>query len=409
MAVFEYQAKDQAGKIRNGKLEAESENAVRTGLAKNNLHVLFVKKKKKSLNEINIPFLSSGKVKTRYLVVFTRQLSTMVNAGVPLSRSIATLQTQSESPVLREHLVQINKDLEGGENFADALAKHPKIFSTIYVNMVRAGETGGILDDILKKLSVQLEKDAAIKGKIKSAMTYPSVIGTITIVAFFFLMTTIVPKIGDIIISLGGSSDALPIYTRVLLSMSNVMKTPVFLISMAIIIPTLLFAFRKYTATPAGKLVWHGLLLKMPIVKTLNTKVAVARFARTFASLNSAGVSVIQALQVTAAAIGNAVIEKDLIEISKQVQAGSQLSAELEKSKYFPSLVAQMMAVGEETGQTGDVLVKVAEFYEEEVDVFVAALSSIIEPLMIVVMGSIVGVIAASVFGPISNISSNIQ
>lgn len=409
MPIYEYQAKDKSGKTRSGQMDSKNEATVRASLSKNNLQVVFIKKKKKSINEINIPFLTSGKVKTKYIVIFTRQLSTMVSAGVPLSRSIATLQNQSESPVFRTHLGQINKDLEGGQTFADALEKHPKIFSSIFVNMVRAGETGGILEDILKKLSIQLEKDAAIKGKIKSAMTYPGVIGTITVIAFFFLMTTIVPKIGDIIVSLGGGTNSLPIYTRVLISMSSVMKSPPFLIGVAIGIPLFVTLFKRYTATTKGRLVWHGMLLKMPIVKTLNTKVAVARFARTFASLNSAGVSVIQALQVTAAAIGNAVIERELLEISKQVQAGSQLSAELEKSKYFPTLVAQMMAVGEETGQTGEVLVKVAEFYEEEVDVFVASLSSIIEPLMIVVMGSIVGVIAASVFGPISNISSNIQ
>lgn len=408
MATFEYRGIDAQGKAKNGKIEANSLNGARTALANSGIKPIVVKPYKKKNGDINIGFLG-GKVKTKHLVVFTRQLSTMVSAGVSLTRSIATLAAQTESKVLKEALIQVQHDVESGQSFADSLAKHPKIFNNIYINMVRAGETGGILDDILKKLSIQQEKDAAVKGKIRGAMTYPSVIFAITMIAFFFLMTTIVPQIGDIIVSLGGSEDSLPIYTKVLLALSDILKSPAFLAGVIIITPILIVAFKKYTKTPAGRLRWHGIVLKIPVVKTLVTKVAVARFARTFASLNGAGVSIIQALEVTAGAIGNAVIEKELLDTSKAVQSGEQLSKQLEKSIVFPLLVSQMMAVGEETGQTSEILVKVAEFYEEEVDTFVGSLSSIIEPMMIVVMGSIVGVIAASVFGPISNISTNIQ
>ncbi len=409
MPKFEYSAVDKQGKHKTGFLESKDATAARAALARLELRSIVVKKQKRSLNEINVPGLGEQRVKSKDLVVFTRQLATMVNAGVPLVRSINTLTQQTESAGLKKHLKQIAKDIESGESFADALAKHPKVFNLIYVNMVRAGEAGGILDDILKKLSLQQEKDSAIKGKIKGAMTYPAVIFTITMVAFFFLMTSIVPKIGDIIISLGGTQDSLPIYTRVLLKISDFMQTPIFIGGVFIGIPLLIFLFKRWTSKPKGRYQWHKILLKMPIVKTLITKVAVARFARTFASLNTAGVSIVNAMNVTAGAIGNAVIEKELKDAAKEVQAGVQLSSQLEKSKYFPPLIAQMMAVGEETGQTGDVLIKVAEFYEEEVDAFVEALSSIIEPVMIVVMGSIVGVIAASVFGPISNISQNLQ
>lgn len=409
MAKFEYTAIDKEGNKKSGVIEAKDSATARNNLARLGVKPLVVKKEKKSLNEINIPGIGSEKVKTKDLVVFTRQLATMVNAGVPLVRSINTLTIQTESDGLRRHLKQVSKDIESGEAFADALAKHPKVFNSIYVNMVRAGETGGILDEILKKLSEQQEKDAAIRGKIKSAMTYPSVILTITTVAFFFLMTTIVPKIGEIIVGLGGTEDSLPVYTKVLLKLSAVMQTPGFLVAVLVGVPLGIVLFKRWTSKPAGKYQWHSILLKLPIVKTLITKVAVARFARTFASLNTAGVSIVNAINVTAGAIGNAVIEKELKDAAKEVQAGVQLSDQLQESRFFPPLVAQMMAVGEETGQTGEVLLKVAEFYEEEVDAFVEALSSIIEPMMIVVLGGIVGVIAASVFGPISNISQNIQ
>lgn len=407
MANFQYIASDKTGKTIKATIESDSKEAAIETLRKQGVHVINVQPASKS-GFLNYS-LGSGKVKTKDLVIFTRQLATLVNAGVPLVRSLNTLQQQTESKTLKKQLEAVIKKVEGGSSLADALAPHKKTFTPIYVNMVRAGEEGGILDQVLNRLAVQQEKDAAIRGKIKSAMAYPTVISVITFVAFFFLMTTIVPKIGDIIISLGGSEASLPIYTRVLLSVSSVMKSPPFLIGTLIILPVALILFRRYIKTPKGRYFWHSILLKMPIVKTLITKVAIARFARTFSSLMGAGVSIVDSINTTAGAIGNAVIEKELTDSAKAVQSGEQLSVRLEKSKHFPPLVSQMLAVGEETGQTDEILLKIAEFYEEEVDAFVAGLSSIIEPLMIVVLGSIVGVIAASVFGPISNISTNIK
>jgi type IV pilus assembly protein PilC len=275
--------------------------------------------------------------------------------------------------------------------------------------MVRSGEEGGILDDVLKRLALQQEKDAAIRAKIKSAMTYPAVISIITAVAFIFLMTSVVPKIGDVIKNIGGEDAKLPVYTEIMLQISAVMKTPTFLIGMVFVLPSAFWLFRRYIKTKKGRYMWHKVLLKIPIVKTLITKVAIARFARTFSSLMGAGVGILQAITTTAGAIGNAVIEKELLESAKTVQAGGQISDHLAKSTVFPPLVSQMLAVGEETGQIDQILIKVAEFYEEEVDAFVGALASIIEPLMIVVLGGIVGVIAASVFGPISQLSSQIS
>lgn len=406
MANFQYIATDRIGKTVKSTLESESKEAAVEQLKKQGLRVLSIQPAGKA-SGLNISI--GGKVKTKDAVIFTRQLATLVNAGVPLVKSLSTLQVQTGSKLLKAQLEAVIRKVEGGSSLADALAPHKKTFSPIYINMVRAGEEGGILDEVLNRLALQQEKDAAIRGKIKSAMAYPAVISAITFVAFFFLMTTIVPKIGEIIISLGGSEASLPIYTRVLLQMSAVMKSPPFLIGVLAVLPVVLIAFQKYKKTERGRYHWHSILLKLPIVKTLITKVAIARFARTFSSLMGAGVSIVDSINTTAGAIGNAVIEKELLESAKAVQSGEQLSGKLENSKHFPPLVAQMLAVGEETGQTDQILIKIAEFYEEEVDAFVGALASIIEPLMIVVLGAVVGVIAASVFGPISNISTNIK
>lgn len=407
MIQFQYVATKKNGEIAKGLVDADDQKSALEAVKKLGLHPLSVHQAKKGAGFLSISI--GSKVKVKDLVIFTRQLATLVNAGVPIVRSLSTLQQQTESQVLKKQLGVIVKKVEAGSALGDSLELYPKTFSSIYVNMVKAGEEGGILDEVLNRLALQQEKDAAIRGKIKGAMTYPAVISFITFVAFFFLMTTIVPKIGDIIVSLGGTKDSLPIYTKVLLGISSILKSPLFLVFVLVGLPILLILFKKYTSTKKGRYQWHSLLLKMPVVKTLNTKVAIARFARTFSSLMGAGVNIVQAINTTAGAIGNAVIEKELLDSAKAIQAGQQLSQQLEKSKHFPPLVSQMLAVGEETGQTDQILIKVAEFYEEEVDTFVGALSSILEPMMIVVLGSIVGVIAASVFGPISSISNNIK
>lgn len=408
MAKFSYIATNETGKSTQGIIESTDKDAAFEMLHKQNLRPISVQPAKKSTG-LGAITIGRNKVKSKDLVIFTRQLSTLVNAGVPLVRSISTLQTQTESDALKKQLGNVVKKVEAGGSLGDALAEYPRTFSSIYVNMVRAGEEGGILDDVLSRLAIQQEKDAAIRGKIKGAMVYPSVIATITFAAFFFLMTTIVPKIGGIIKSLGGAGAQLPIYTRVLLSMSDTMKKPIFIVSVVIVLPILIYLFRRYIRTKNGRYHWHSALLRTPILKMILTKIAIARFARTFASLMSAGVSIVQAIKTTAGSIGNAVIEKELLDSARAVEAGEQLSAQLENSKHFPPLVSQMLAVGEETGQTDQIILKVAEFYEEEVDTVIGSLASIIEPVMIIVLGSMVGVIAASVFGPISQISTSIH
>ena len=404
MAKFEYTAVCTNSKTLSGVIESTSADSARAYLTKQGLRPLVVKPVKEG--GLKIPGIGGGKVKLRDMVVFTRQLATMINAGVPLVRSLATLESQTESAALKKHIAVIAKDIEGGMAFADALEKHPTVFSPIYINMVRAGEAGGILDDILKKLAVQQEKDASIRAKFKSAMTYPAVLITITVSVFVALMTFVVPRIGKIILDLGGEDAKIPPLTQAMLSISNFMTSKWYILLGGTI--AVVAFLRWYLKKPEGRRMKDRLLLKIPVLKVVITKVAVARFARIFASLMTAGVSVLDSIEVTAKAVGNSLVEDELMQASKAVANGQPFSAPLAESKIFPPIVSQMLAIGEETGQIGDILVKVADFYEEEVDATVDSLSSILEPIMIVVMGGMVGVIAASVIGPISNLSSQI-
>lgn len=392
------------GRTLTGNVQANSKEAVMESLRKQGLQPIIVKQHKN--NDILAKFNFNKKVKLKDLATFTRELSTMVSAGVPLSRALNTLKTQTSNQYFKDIIGDIGKNVEGGMPLADGFAKYPRVFSDVYTNMVRAGEAGGILDEILKRLATQIERDASIRKKVKSAMAYPTVIMVITVLAFFGIMIFIIPKISTILTDLGGEDAKLPIYTQVMLDISDFLRAqaPIIIVIVAI----LLYVLRRYIRTPKGKYKFHALLLRIPVFKTVVLKVAVARFSRTFASLMSAGVGVLDALQVTGGAMGNKVIEKELLDAAQDVRNGKQLSDSLANSKHFPPIVAQMLAVGEETGKIDSILVKVADFYEEEVAATVDGLSSIIEPIMIIVLGSLVGVIAASVMGPIASLSKNI-
>ncbi|HEU4984669.1 MAG TPA: type II secretion system F family protein, partial [Nitrososphaera sp.] len=322
--------------------------------------------------------LFQPKVKLRDLVVFTRQLSTMVSAGVPLPRSLVTLADQAENKYFKTVITAVGKDIEAGTSLGDAFGKHPDVFSDVYISMVRAGESGGILDEILKRLALQTEKDATIRKKIKGAMTYPVIIFSITILAFFGLMIVVIPKISKILTDLGGPDAKLPVYTQILLDTTDFMLKSSIpgvplpnLVFMLIAFGFGVFFLLKYIRTPKGKYQFHSLLLRIPVLKTIIVKVAISRFSRTFASLASAGVAVLDALSVTGGAIGNKVIQEELAEAAKQVQNGKPLSIAIAASKHFPPIVPQMLAVGEETGQIDTILIKVADFYDEEVDTII--------------------------------------
>lgn len=407
MAMFTYNAVNQKGDYTSGSLDASDRAAVIKALSLQGLRPLSVREESAVSSLAILRLFKGGRVKSDDLVIFTRELSAMVGAGVPLLRALTSLHEHADSEALRKMLGEIIKDIEAGDQLGDALSKHPNTFNDIYVNMVRAGESAGILDDILKRLAYQQEKNATIRKKIKSAMTYPMVLVGITILAFFGLMLFVIPQIGKILTDLGGEDAQLPLLTQVMLSLSSFMLNFWF-----ILIPLFIaggFMFLKYLKTPSGKLLLHTFVLKVPGLKAIVVKVAVARFSRTFSALIGAGVPVLEALDVTARAVGNVVYEKALTDAAKAVESGSTLSAEIEKNSLFPAIVPQMLAVGEETGQTDTVLVKVADFYEEEVDVAIDGISAIIEPVMIVFMGGMVGLIAASVMMPIASLSSSIK
>jgi type IV pilus assembly protein PilC len=418
---FVYKATTKEGKTVSGTAEAASRQALLALLHKQGVKPVLVEQDKHKHGSSAL-FGPKKKIKLSELVIFTRQLSTMISAGVPLARSLAALQGDTSSPYMNEVLAGITKDVEGGTPLGDAFSKYPRVFSEVYVNMVRAGEEGGILDDILKRLATQVEQDSSIRKKIKSAMMYPMVILSVTVIAFFGVMLFIVPKLAGILTSLGGPKAKLPIYTQVLLNFSNFCAKPTILghlpipiinklpnlVLILILLVIVTIYVMRYIRTPAGKYKFHALLLRIPVVKTIILKVAIARFSRTFASLMGAGVSVLDALDVTGAALGNKVIEAELKAAAEEVRNGKALSEPISHSKHFPPIVAQMLMVGEETGQIDTVLVKIADFYEEEVSVLIDGLAAIIEPIMIIFLGAGVGLIAASVMGPIANLSKNI-
>lgn len=408
MPKFVYIATNTQGKTISSSLEATDRAAVIAMLTKDGLRPVSVKEEKITSSKLSFgAFFGSNKVKSDDLVMFTRQLSAMVGAGVPLLRALNSLQTHTESQALKKILASLIVDIQAGAPLGDSLAKYPNTFSDVYVNMVRAGEAAGILDEILKRLAMQQEKNATIRKKVKSAMTYPMVLVVITIIAFFGLMLFVIPQIGKILTDLGGADAKLPPLTLAMLGISSFMTSYWFIVFPAI--GGGVFLLLRYIKTPKGKSQLHHFVLKVPGIKGIVTKVAVARFARTFSALMGAGVAVLEALTVTSRAVGNVVYEKALVDAAEKVKNGATLSSVIEKNTLFPAIVPQMLAVGEETGQTDVVLVKVADFYEEEVDVAIDGLSSIIEPVMIVVMGSMVGLIAASVMGPIAGLAQNIK
>jgi type IV pilus assembly protein PilC len=406
MPKFTYTAISKAGKSTSGTGDSASRDTMADTLVKQGLRPVSIKLAS-SKKGVGAKLKGFGKkVRLKDLVIFSRQMSTMISAGVPLTRALATMQTQTTNKYFQEVIGGIAHDVEGGVSLGEAFAKYPNVFSEIYVNMIKAGEAGGILDDIMKRLASQVEQDASMRKKIKGAMTYPIVILSVTVIAFFGITMLVLPKIGKILTDLGGPNAKLPVYTKVMLDISAFMqKRGVFVIIAFIIAVYLLF---RYIKTPKGKYKFHVILLKIPILKDIIIKIAIARFARTFASLMTSGVTVLEALQVTGGAIGNKVIQKELAAAAQEVKNGKQLSEPLSKSKHFPAIVSQMLAIGEETGQTDTILVRVADFYEEEVSTVIDSLASIIEPLMIIVLGAGVGLIAASVMGPIASLSKNI-
>ena len=409
MAVFSYISIDDKGNTKTSVIDQPDRAKAIETLKLQGLRLVSIKEVTPKKTELALGSLfSQNKIKPSQLVIFTRQLSAMVGAGVPLLRALNALAGHAEkNSALNKIITNVIHDIEAGSSLSDALAKYPASFNSVYTNMVRAGEAAGILDSILKRLALQQEKSSTIRKKIKSSMTYPTVLLIITVLAFFGLMLFVIPKIGSVLTDLGGENAKLPGLTLFMLAVSNFMVTYWYIVIPAFLILVVGIIF--YIKTDSGRKQFDYLVLKMPMINKIVMKVAVAHFARTFSALTEAGVAVLESLIVTSHAVGNTMYEKALLAAEVEVRNGKNLSSVIEANPLFPPIVSQMLSVGEETGQTDKVLIKVAEFYEEEVDAAVEGLSSIIEPIMIVIMGGAVGLIAASVMLPIAGMAQTIQ
>ena len=408
MAKYEFTAIKKGGSSITGTLEAADRLTAINTVSGQGLRLISLQEQQAGGMQLAANHARKKGVKSDDLVMFTRQLSAMVSAGVPIIRSLNSMAQHATNPTFKKAINDVAKHIEGGDSFADALSHYPAIFNDVYVNMVRAGEAAGILDDILKRLALQQEKNATIRKKVKSAMAYPVVLMVIMVVAFFGLMLFVIPMIGKTIKDLAGEDAELPGITQVMLAISH------FFIGYWYIIFPVLFAgiwmLLRYIKTPVGKKQFHLFLIKAPVLGPISKKLAIARFTRTFSALIGAGVAVLEALDITARAVGNKTYEESLRNAAERVKNGEILSKIImEDEGLDPAIVGQMLSVGEETGQTDKVLVKVADFYEEEVDTAISGLSSTIEPVMIVLMGTMVGLIAASVMMPITGIANQIK
>ncbi len=399
MPNFEWKGRDRAGRPQSGILVADSKEAVLAVLRRQQVVPLAVKEKGK---EIALPKVRRG-VDEKVLAVFTRQFSVMIDAGLPLVQCLQILGEQQENKAFQRIILQVREDVEAGSSLANAMRKHPQAFNDLYVNMVAAGETGGILDTILQRLATYIEKAARLKAQVKAALIYPAAVISIAALVVYVILWKVIPVFAALFTSLGAQ---LPLPTRVVVAASKFVGRFWWLIIGLVIAG--IFAVRRYYATEQGRLTIDRMLLKAPVLGIILRKIAVARFCRTLGTLLSAGVPVLESLEITARTSGNAIIERALLEVRKQVEEGKTMADPLKATNQFPPMVVQMISVGETTGAMDTMLAKIAEFYEEEVDVAVAGMMKLIEPLMILFLGVVVGGIVISMYLPMFDLISKI-
>lgn len=403
MATFAYVGRTKSGAVRKGELVAKTRDEAVEILRKQSVVVTSLQEK---AGKAAFSFSIRGGVSEKDLVVFTRQFGTMINAGLPLVQCLDILATQSENAVLKKAVGEIKTDVESGSTFSDSLRKHPKIFDDLYVNMVHAGEVGGLLDTIMSRLSKHIEKAMKLKGQIKSAMVYPSAIIGIAIIVITVLMIWVIPVFEKMFKEMSGGTMALPGPTQLVIDMSNFVQASWYVIVAAII--GVVVAVKKYYATAQGRLVIDKSLLKLPIFGSLILKASVAKFTRTLGTLLSSGVPLLEALTICAKTAGNKVVEGALLEAKVSISGGKTIADPLAKSGTFPKMVTHMIAVGESTGALDNMLGKIADFYEDEVDEAVANLTALLEPMMMVFLGVTVGFIVVAMYLPIFTMASAI-
>ncbi len=401
MPVFQYTARTLKGDLVNDKIDLPSRDDVIAHLRKNRMVVVQVRA---APREFKLNFKIGGGVKTRDIVVLTRQFATMINAGLPLVQALDILAQQTENKILADVTRQVVYDVESGHTLADALRKHPRAFSDLYVNMVAAGEAGGILDTILVRLAQFLEKNDAIVRKVKGAMVYPAVIVSVAVIAVSVLLIFVIPTFQNMFASVNLE---LPLPTRIVIGMSNLLKN--YWWAILGVAGVIVFGTTRYYKTAPGRLQIDAMLLRMPVLGDVLRKSAVSRFTRTLGTLISSGVSILDGLEITARTAGNMVIHNAVMESRASIAGGETIAQPLAKSKVFPPMVISMIAVGEQTGGMDEMLSKIADFYDDEVDAAVSTLLSLMEPIMIVVLGVVVGGMVVAMYLPIFDMVNAVQ
>ncbi|MBI4607712.1 MAG: type II secretion system F family protein [Candidatus Rokubacteria bacterium] len=392
MPVFTYQGRTARGSTA-GEIEAPDRASAVSQLRQRQILITAIKEKPAKAAGAKVV---AGKVKDRTLAIFTRQFSTMIDAGLPLVQCLNILAAQSDSPVLRSVTAQVARDVESGSSLAEALRKHPKTFNELFTNLVEVGESGGILDVVLQRLSVYIEKAAALKAKVKSAMMYPTAIVSVALLITIFILTFVIPTFAKMFEQMGA---ALPLPTAIVIAMSNFMLSYWWLVFGGF--AGIIFGVRTYYKTEAGKSVIDAFMLKLPVFGMLLRKVAVAKFTRTLGTMISSGVPILEGLRITARTAGNKVVEKAVFTTRESVAAGGPLVEPLKASGVFPPMVIQMINVGEQTGALDTMLGKIADFYDEEVDTAVSGLMALLEPMMIVFLGVLIGGLVVAMYLPI--------
>jgi type IV pilus assembly protein PilC len=390
MPTFEWKGRGRSGDTA-GVLVADSKDAAVAQLRRQQIVVTAVKEKGK---EIAVPKWG-GRVPPQLIAIFTRQFSVMIDAGLPLVQCLEILGSQQEQKAFRRALIQVRQDVESGSSLADGMRKHPKIFNDLYTNMVAAGEAGGILDTILQRLAAYIEKAVKLNSQVKAAMIYPVAVISIACIVVTIILWKVIPVFAALFKGLGAE---LPMPTRVVIALSNFIADFWWLVTLVIV--SVVFGLRRYHATYKGKRVLDGILLKIPIFGMLLRKIAVARFCRTLATLTSSGVPILDGLQITAKTAGNSVVEDAIMATRKSVEEGKTISEPLGDTDVFPTMVVQMIAVGEQTGALDTMLSKIADFYEDEVDNAVAGLMKLLEPVLIAFLGVAIGGIVIAMYMP---------
>lgn len=401
MPSFIWKGRNRSGQTQEGVLLADNRAAAAATLRRQQIQVRTLKEKGREVAFLpKLPF----RVGDKLVGIFTRQFSVMLDAGLPLVQCLEILGEQQEHRKFQEIILLVRTDVETGQTLADAMRKHPAAFDELYVNMIAAGEAGGILDIILQRLSTYMEKAVKLKGMIKAAMIYPLVIMAIAVIVVWVILWKVIPVFAQLFAGLGGE---LPLLTRGVVGASNAVGR--YSIWIAIGFGIGLYALRAYRKTYNGRRVIDGLLLRLPVVGMLIRKIAVARFCRTLSTLTAAGVPILDGLEITAKTAGNAIIEDGILAVRKSVEEGRTIAAPLAETKVFPSMVVQMINVGEQTGALDQMLSKIADFYEDEVDIAVAGLVKLLEPLMIVFLGVVIGIIVTAMYLPLYTILGSIS